>query len=94
MSCFRYLIDGWPIIGTVLPDTIGSMSWGERCLSKITTGLTCNEAMISIMLLSQSSGNGITSLGWRCSHWWRKGWLRLKAFKPLVENELLQAEIR
>ncbi len=85
-------IDGWPIIGTVLPDTIGSMSWGGEMPFKDNSGFNIQR--------SDDFDNAVISEQWEWNYQpreemfslvERKGWLRLKAFKPLVENELLQA---
>ena len=85
-------IDEWPIIGKVVGDTIGSMVWsgkmpfiGKRPY-KIATDDDFNKKELNV-------------------HWqWnyyprtdkyslseRKGWLRLKAFKPLKEDNLMYA---
>lgn len=85
-------IDGWPIIGTVLPDTIGSMSWGGEMPFQDNDRFN--------MQRSDDFDNAVISEQWEWNYQprvemfslvERKGWLRLKAFKPLVENELLQA---
>ena len=84
--------DGWPIIGTMLPDGIGTMAWSGRipCIKdrKVT--------------LLRSDDFNICTLGpqWQWNYQPRSemfslterpGWLRMKAYKPLKPNQLLMA---
>jgi beta-xylosidase len=85
-------IEGWPIVGRVGPDGLGRMVWsGPMPL-----------AGLPILPPQTSSGFGGPTLPpqweWnyqpRSDHWSlteRPGWLRLKAFPPLIPGDLLKA---
>ncbi len=84
--------DGWPMIGCNRPGSEGAMQWSGdmpfRAHHKLS--LTTTDHFDSSRLASQ----------WQWNHQprtkmfsltKRKGWLRLKAFRPLKENDLMTA---
>ena len=84
-------IDGWPIIGDPGVDTIGRMVWSGK---KPATGKKI------IPQTSDEFNSGILPPQWEWNYQpqknkWsltkRKGWLRLHAFKPIEQNNLLKA---
>ena len=85
-------IDGWPIIGKVLPQDIGTMQW--KASIPLTTDFKLE--------ISRSDDFNEEKLGpqWQWNYQPRtdyfslsenNGWLRLKAFRPLAYNQLLKA---
>ncbi|WP_217902296.1 family 43 glycosylhydrolase [Siphonobacter sp. BAB-5385] len=85
-------IKDWPIIGKVIGDSIGTMAWEGKMPSATSGGYT----------LARSDEFSTSVLGpqWEWNYQpreekyslrERKGWLRLKAYKPLKNNELLTA---
>ncbi len=85
-------IEGWPILGEVVGDSIGRMKW---------TGVMPFRAdkKLSIARSDEFEGERL-SVQWQWNYQPRKemyslterpGWLRLKAFRPLKENQLLYA---
>lgn len=85
-------INDWPIIGTVLPGNIGSMKWASQ-----KPHSEKNEFHIQ---RSDEFDYSTISLQWEWNYQprnemfslsEREGWLRLKAYKPLKEDELLYA---
>lgn len=85
-------IDGWPIIGTVIGDSIGSMCWtgkmpfdGKKKYEiKTSDDFKDKELDVQWQWNYQPRAEMFSLRE-------RKGWLRLKAFKPLKENRLLSA---
>lgn len=86
-------IDGWPIIGEVLPEGIGTMAW---------TGKMPEGDSIPAFYIARSDDfdSSILSAQWQWNYQPRKemfslderpGWLRLKAFTPLRKDTLLAA---
>ena len=85
-------IDGWPIIGKVLPEKIGSMAWGGEIPIKGQPKYR--------MQCSDDFDCDELDLQWQWNHQprkemysltERKGWLRLKAFRPVENDRLLKA---
>ena len=85
-------IDGWPLIGKVLPQQIGTMQWEAPMPAFSSPKLT----------LSRSDDFDSKILGpqWQWNYQPRKeffslterpGWMRLKAFRPIKSNQLLKA---
>ena len=84
--------DGWPLIGEVVGDSIGKMAWtGDMpWLNKPCYEIATDDEFSKPELAVQWQWNyqpreemfSLTD---------RKGWLRLKAFKPLRENDLMKA---
>lgn len=85
--------DGWPIIGNVsAPDSIGVMTWSGKIPAKSGKRLSVarSDGFKSRRLAPQWQWNyqprsNMYSLSER------KGWLRLKAFRPLKPNRLMYA---
>ncbi len=84
--------EGWPIIGTVLADSIGTMAWEGKMPSASSQqySLARSDEFNASMLPPQWEWN-YQPRSEKFSLTERKGWLRLKAFKPLKNNELLTA---
>jgi len=85
-------VDGWPIIGSVGKDTIGSMVWegkmpvtGKRKLNPITS----DEFNKSVLGQQWEWNYEPQKDKWSLTE--RKGWVRLYAYKPIQENNLLKA---
>ncbi len=85
-------MDGWPIIGHPLPGNIGSMQWTGVMPDQINTKFQIQR--------SDDFDDDYLAPQWEWNYQpreemfsltQRKGWLRLKAFPPLRENELLSA---
>lgn len=85
-------VDGWPILGKVMPDTIGRMVWSGKIPVK-GFGRVLPQA-------SDEFDMPKLSVQWEWNYQprndkWslstRKGWLRLYASRPLVPNNLLKA---
>lgn len=85
-------IDDWPVIGTLMPGNIGSMKWSGKL-----PYLSDSEFNIQ---RSDDFDNNLLSNQWEWNYQpreemysltEREGWLRLKAFLPLKDNELMYA---
>lgn len=85
-------IDNWPVIGRAGPDKIGRMEWSGHMPVKIRQKLVIqtSDDFISDLLSPQWEWN-YQPLAAKWSLTERKGWIRLKAFKPLATNDLLKA---
>lgn len=85
-------VDGWPIIGEPGPDSVGQMVWsGKKPVNtdKIITPQTSDDFSNNI-LAPQWEWNYQPRAGkWSLTE--RRGWLRLHAFRPLENNNLLKA---
>ena len=85
-------VDGWPIIGKVGEDKIGTMVWsGKKPLDvkKIILPETSDE--FSKPVLSQQWEWNYHPRAGKWSLTERQGWLRLHAFTPIEPNNLLKA---
>ena len=85
-------VDGWPIIGRVLPEGIGAMAWSGAMPARSEEKLSIQRGgdFDGLVLEPQWQWNyQPRSDMWSLSE--RPGWLRLKAFRPLRENQLLYA---
>lgn len=87
-----YWVDGWPIIGEVGQDGIGTMVWQAAKPS--------NEYPVRTPQSSDDFSKSVLSPQWEWNYqprdeMWslteRPGYLRLKAFRPLVTDNLLKA---
>jgi beta-xylosidase len=85
-------IEGWPIIGKVLPEKLGTMSWGGKKPIQIESDYTIQK--------SDEFDRAILGPQWEWNYQprkdkWslsqRKGWLRLSAFRPLEQDQLAKA---
>lgn len=85
-------IDGWPLIGKVLPQQIGTMQWEAPMPAFSSPKLT--------LLRSDDFDSEILGPQWQWNYQPRKGffslterpgWMRLKAFRPIESNQLLKA---
>jgi len=85
-------LEGWPVIGHPLPGNIGSMKWTGEMPYRDTNKLHIQR--------SDDFDNENLSPQWEWNYQPRKemyslidrtGWLRLKAYQPLKENELMCA---
>lgn len=87
-----YWVDGWPIIGKPGPDKIGKMVWsGKKPVntSKIITPQTDDDFKSSILSPQWEWNYQPRQEKWSLTE--RRGWLRLHAFRPLENNNLLKA---
>ncbi len=84
--------EGWPIIGEVLPSGLGSMQW--------TAKMPSNDGGNLSILRSDDFDGLELSPQWQWNYQprkemfslsERKGWMRMKAYKPLQANQLLKA---
>lgn len=85
-------VDGWPIIGKAGPDTIGQMVWsGKKPVStnKIVTPQATDDFKNSFLSPQWEWNYQPRPEKWSLTE--RPGWLRLHAFKPLENNNLLKA---
>jgi beta-xylosidase len=85
-------IDGWPIIGKAGADTIGRMVWSGKMPvspSKKVIPQTSDEFSNSFLPPQWEWNYQPRKDKWSLTE--RKGWLRLKAFKPIEQNNLLKA---
>lgn len=85
-------VDKWPILGEVGQDTVGNMVWtGKMPLrsSKIASSTLNDEFNATGLAPSWEWNYQPRADKWSLHD--RKGWLRLYAFKPLEENNLLKA---
>jgi len=85
-------VEGWPIIGRVGDDGIGTMVWSGK--------KPVPDAPISLPQTSDEFAHPTLSPQWEWNHQPRKdkwslterpGWLRLHAFKPLRQDDLFKA---
>lgn len=85
-------IDGWPIIGEVLPENIGTMKWRGSMPFSIPEKFHIQR--------SDDFDTDKLSVQWQWNYQpradkfsltERPGWIRLKAFTPIKPNELLSA---
>jgi beta-xylosidase len=85
-------LNGWPIIGKVLFQDIGSMLW--------TSSIPLSSDVKLSFSRSDDFNNDTLAPQWQWNYQprkeyysltERKGWLRLKAFRPLENNHLLKA---
>lgn len=85
-------IDGWPIIGEVLPQNIGTMKWTGNMPAK-------SEEKLHIQR-SDDFDNEQLAVQWQWNYQpqadkfsltERPGWLRLKAYLPVKTNKLMSA---
>lgn len=85
-------VNGWPILGEVGKDTIGRMVWSAKMPlknSKVITPQTTDE-FNKVALPPQWKWNyQPRNDKWSLTE--RKGWLRLHAFMPFEQNNLLKA---
>ena len=85
-------VDGWPIPGEVGPDTIGRMVWsGKKPVkgTKVITPKTSDDFNEAILPHQWEWNYQPRADKWSLTE--RKGWLRLHAFKPIKQNNLLKA---
>ncbi|GGH00232.1 glycoside hydrolase family 43 protein [Mucilaginibacter phyllosphaerae] len=85
-------VDGWPIIGKVSAEKIGEMVWQGKMpvKSRHIKNSTTNDEFNRTVLKQQWEWNyQPRSDKWSLTE--RPGWLRLKAFKPVENNNLLKA---
>ncbi len=85
-------VDGWPIPGEVGLDTIGRMVWSGKKPVKGTKVITpkASDDFNEAILPHQWEWNYQPHTDkWSLTE--RKGWLRLHAFKPIEQNNLLKA---
>ncbi len=85
-------VDGWPIIGKVESDNIGSMVWSGKIPiknTKIITPQTSDEFNTATLPQQWEWNYQPRSDKWSLTE--RKGWLRLHAFKPIQTDNILKA---
>jgi beta-xylosidase len=85
-------IDGWPIIGKVGPDGIGSMAWSGKMPvqgTPVVNPQTSDEFTGPILGPQWEWNYQPRADKWSLTD--RPGWLRLKAFRPLQPDNLLKA---
>lgn len=84
--------DGWPLIGRILPQGIGTMVWGGKMPSADGAGLHIRR--------SDDFDNPELAPQWQWNYQPRadkyslsdrRGWLRLKAYRPLEPDRLMKA---
>lgn len=85
-------VEGWPIIGEVLPQQIGTMVWSGKMPYEYEEKLTLKR--------SEDFDEARLAPQWQWNYQPRKdffslserpGWLRLKAYRPLEANNLMKA---
>ena len=85
-------VEGWPIIGEVLPQQIGTMVWSGKMPYEYEEKLTLKR--------SDDFDEARLAPQWQWNYQPRKdffslserlGWLRLKAYRPLEANNLMKA---
>jgi len=90
--------DGWPLIGEVLPEGIGTMQWGGRIPRAADTPAA--DGTDFFMAFSDDFDAPRLSPQWQWNYQPREafyslseraGWLRLMAYRPLEQNRLLRA---
>lgn len=85
-------VDGWPVIGKVESDSIGIMVWQGKMPLRATVreSIQTNDEFNGPLLQNNWEWNYQPR-----ARWWslneRKGWLRLSAFPPLEQGNLLKA---
>ena len=85
-------INGWPIIGEAGTDTIGRMVWsGKKPVKNSEVVIPQTDDEFSRSDLSQQWEWNYQPRNDKWSLIKRKGWLRLYAFKPIEQNNLLKA---
>lgn len=85
-------IDGWPIVGEVGPDGMGSMVWsGKMPADKIpvVTPQTSDEFSTTSLSPQWEWNYQPRTDKWSLTE--RPGWLRLHAFRPIQSNDLMKA---
>jgi beta-xylosidase len=85
-------VHGWPVPGEVGADTIGHMAWGGKMpleSSKVVTLQTSDEFNTETLLPQWEWNYQPRSDKWSLAE--KTGWLRLYAFKPIEQNNLLKA---
>ncbi|MEO5565014.1 MAG: glycoside hydrolase 43 family protein [Chitinophagaceae bacterium] len=85
-------VDGWPIIGEVSKEKIGRMVWsGKKPVKtkKIVYPQTSDEFSKNLLLPQWEWNYQPRNDKWSLTE--RKGWLRLHAFRPLEQDNLLKA---
>jgi beta-xylosidase len=85
-------VDGWPILGDVGPDKMGTMPWIAKkpVMGKdIVTPQSSDEFDKSTLPQQWEWNYQPRNDKWSLTQ--RKGWLRLHAYKPLIQNDLLKA---
>ncbi|OCX52720.1 beta-xylosidase [Mucilaginibacter sp. PPCGB 2223] len=89
-------VDGWPIIGSVGADGIGNMVWQSKKpinLRKTATGLVANDSFNQKALLPQWEWNyQPRANSWSLAE--RKGFLRLRSFRPIDPENLHKIILR
>ena len=84
--------DGWPLVGTIGPDGLGSMVWsGKKPLAgtPILTPQSSDEFNSPILEPQWEWNYQPRSEKWSLNE--RPGWLRLHAFRPLEPDNLMKA---
>lgn len=85
-------VDGWPILGNVGTDTIGTMVWaGKKPLKSKKVIVPQSRDGFSKSKLQQQWEWNYQPRADKWSLAERKGWLRLHAFKPIQQDNLLKA---
>ncbi|MBC7826650.1 MAG: glycoside hydrolase 43 family protein [Chitinophagaceae bacterium] len=85
-------VDGWPVIGEIGEDGIGRMVWSGKIpvdRSKVITPKASDEFSKKILSPQWEWNYHPRSDKWSLTQ--RPGWLRLRAFKPIISNNLLKA---
>ncbi|MBC8054266.1 MAG: glycoside hydrolase 43 family protein [Sphingobacteriaceae bacterium] len=85
-------VDGWPILGEVGPDKIGTMPWTAKkpvMGKEIVTPQSSDEFDKPTLPQQWEWNYQPRNDKWSLTE--RKGWLRLHAFKPIIQNDLLKA---
>jgi beta-xylosidase len=85
-------VNGWPILGEVGKDTIGRMAWSGKMPTedkKAATIQTSDEFSKTTLSPQWEWNYQPRDDKWSLKE--RKGWLRLHAYKPLDQNNLLKA---
>ena len=83
-------VDGWPILGKLGADTIGTMVWKGKKPARGNKVIPQSSDDFSKSTLPQQWEWNYQPRADKWSLTERKGWLRLHAFKPLQQNNLLK----
>ncbi|MBP3714070.1 MAG: glycoside hydrolase 43 family protein [Phocaeicola sp.] len=86
-------VDGWPIIGEVNEDGLGTMKWLNK-MPVVLDGTRFNIQRSDEFVDDEIDHQWQWNYQPRAKYFslqHRKGWLRLKAFKPLKDDDLLSA---
>lgn len=85
-------VDEWPIPGALTPNGVGTMQWSGKMPAKKTkkVGLSRSDAFETATLGPQWQWHYQPRAD-KFTLNERKGWLRLKAFRPLVANDVTKA---